>query len=57
VLNSNKRQNVIIIAALTLVYQHSIVAPYDFSRLTQAYFMRNGIVSVAMFLCTWWSFA
>ncbi|MBQ7516154.1 MAG: 4-hydroxybenzoate octaprenyltransferase [Schwartzia sp.] len=45
----------VLIAALTLVYQHSIVAPYDFSRLTQVYFMRNGIVSVALFLCTWWS--
>ena len=46
----------VLIAALTLVYQHRIVAPYDFSSLTQAYFMRNGVVSVAMFLCTWWSY-
>ena len=41
------------IAAGTLVYQHSIVKPGDFSRVTQAYFMRNGIVSLAMFLFTW----
>ena len=43
----------VLIAALTLVYQHVIIAPYDFSSLTQKYFMRNGVVSVAMFLCTW----
>lgn len=41
------------IAAVTLVYQHSIVSATDFHRLTQVYFMRNGIVSVAMFFCTW----
>ena len=46
----------VLIAALTLVYQHRIIAPYDFSSLTQAYFMRNGVVSVAMFLCTLWSY-
>ncbi len=46
----------VLIAALTLVYQHRIIAPYDFSSLTQAYFMRNGVVSVAMFLCTWLSY-
>ncbi len=46
----------VLIAALTLIYQHSIVSPNDFSRVTQAYFMRNGIVSIAMFVCTWLSF-
>lgn len=46
----------IVIAGLTLVYQHSIVNDRDFSRLTQVYFMRNGIVSIAMFLCTWISY-
>ena len=44
------------IAAATLVYQHHIIGPHDFRRVTQAYFMRNGIVSVAIFLCTWVSF-
>ena len=44
------------VAALTLVYQHSIVRADDFHRLTQVYFMRNGIVSIAMFLFTWMSF-
>lgn len=41
------------IAAVTLIYQHSIVTPRDFSQVTQAYFMRNGIVSVAILVCTW----
>ena len=44
------------IAAGTLVYQHRIVSPTDFSRVTQRYFMRNGIVSIAIFVCTWLSF-
>ena len=44
------------IAAGTLVYQHMIVSPWDFSRVTQAYFMRNGIVSIAIVVCTWLSF-
>lgn len=46
----------VVVAALTLVYQHRIVSPTDFSRVTQRYFMRNGIVSVAIFLFTWASF-
>ena len=41
------------IATGTLFYQHIIVSPRDFHRVTQAYFMRNGIVSVAIFICTW----
>ena len=44
------------IAAGTLYYQHSIVSPADFSRVTQAYFLRNGIVSVAICLCAWVSY-
>ena len=46
----------VLIAALTLVYQHSIVSPKDFSRVTQVYFMRNGIVSIAILFFTWLSF-
>lgn len=42
----------IIIAAITLIYQHSIISPHDFSRLTQVYFMRNGIVGIAIFVFT-----
>ena len=40
------------VAAGTLVYQHSIVRADDYSRVTQVYFMRNGIVSIAMLLFT-----
>ena len=43
------------VAAVTLYYQHSIVKPNDFSKVTQWYFMRNGIVSVAFFFFTWFS--
>jgi 4-hydroxybenzoate polyprenyltransferase len=43
----------IAIAAVTLFYQHHIVKPDDVSRVTQVYFMRNGLVSVALFLSTW----
>ena len=44
------------IAAGTLVYQHRIASPTDFSRVTQTYFMRNGIVSIAIFVFTWLSY-
>ena len=44
------------IAAGTLFYQHLIVKPWDFSRVTQEYFMRNGIVSIAIVVCTWLSY-
>ena len=40
------------IAAGTLVYQHRIVSADDYSRVTQRYFMRNGIVSIAMLIFT-----
>lgn len=43
----------IFIAAITLIYQHKIVSPKDFHMINQSYFMRNGIVSVAIFICTW----
>ena len=44
------------IAAGTLIYQHRIASPTDFSRVTQIYFMRNGIVSIAIFVFTWISY-
>ncbi|HWQ61712.1 MAG TPA: UbiA-like polyprenyltransferase [Negativicutes bacterium] len=40
------------LAAAVLVYQHRIVAAVDLSRVTQAYFMRNGLVGMAIFLFT-----
>ena len=47
----------VFIAALALIYQHSIVRPNDYREVTQAYFMRNGIVSIAIFIFTWLSYA
>ena len=44
------------IAAIALIYQHSIVRPNDYREVTQAYFMRNGIVSIAIFIFTWLSY-
>ena len=44
------------IAALALVYQHALVRPGDYREITQAYFMRNGIVSIAIFIFTWLSY-
>lgn len=45
----------VLIATLTLIYQHKIVSPKDFSQVTQRYFMRNGIVSVAICFFAWLS--
>lgn len=40
------------IVGFVLRYQHRIVKYNDFSRVHQGYFMRNGIVSTVMFICT-----
>ena len=42
----------VVLAAVVLIYQHSIVSPTDFRLVTQAYFMRNGLVSIALLLFT-----
>lgn len=42
----------VLIAVITLIYQHNIISPNDFHRLTQVYFMRNGIVSIVIFIFT-----
>ena len=44
------------IAGVVLVYQHHILKWNDFSHLNQSYFMRNGLVSIALFLFTWASY-
>ena len=46
----------VFIAAIALIYQHAIVKPGDYREVTQAYFMRNGIVSIAIFVFTWLSY-
>lgn len=43
----------VLVAAVTLIYQHSIVSASDLSRVTQVYFMRNGIVAIAIFCFTY----
>lgn len=46
----------VFVAAAALAYQHAIVRPGDYREVTQAYFMRNGIVSIAIFIFTWLSY-
>ncbi len=40
----------LVAVALLLVYEHSLVRPDDLSRVNQAFFQVNGIISVGMFL-------
>jgi 4-hydroxybenzoate polyprenyltransferase len=42
----------IIIAAIILVYEHSLVSPNDLSKLNAAFFTMNGILSVVVFSFT-----
>ncbi len=42
----------ILLAAGVLFYQYSIVSVHDYSRLNGAYFLRNGLVSIAIFIFT-----
>ena len=46
----------VFIASIALIYQHALVKPGDYREVTQAYFMRNGIVSIAIFIFTWLSY-
>ncbi len=46
----------VVIAGLVLIYQHRILKWNDFRCLNQRYFMRNGLVSIALFLFTWASY-
>ena len=41
----------VVIAAGLLVYEHSLVRVDDFSRLDAAFFMMNGVISIAFFVC------
>lgn len=42
----------VLLAALVLAYQHHIVSPGDLSKVTQRYFMRNGLVGIALLFFT-----
>ncbi len=46
----------VFLAGCVLLYQHMIVTPTDFHRVTQAYFMRNSLVPLVMLVCTWIDF-
>jgi 4-hydroxybenzoate polyprenyltransferase len=41
----------VVIAALLLAYEHSLVKHDDFSRLDAAFFTMNGVISIVFFLC------
>jgi len=41
----------VLVAAGLLVYEHSLVKVNDFSRLDAAFFMMNGVISIAFFVC------
>ncbi|HWR06211.1 UbiA-like polyprenyltransferase, partial [Sporomusa sp.] len=40
------------VAAGVLIFQHLIVSPANLSKVTQKYFMRNGLVGITMFVFT-----
>ncbi|SDF49769.1 UbiA-like polyprenyltransferase [Sporomusa acidovorans] len=42
----------VMLAAMVLIYQHTIVSPENLSEVTQRYFMRNGLVSILLFIFT-----
>ncbi len=42
----------VVLAGAVLVYQHSIVSANNLSKVTQRYFMRNGLVGILLFLFT-----
>ncbi|MBE3595082.1 MAG: UbiA family prenyltransferase [Candidatus Carbobacillus altaicus] len=42
----------VLLAALILLYEHSIISPRDMSRLDMAFFTMNGILSVVVFAAT-----
>ncbi|MGH9492970.1 MAG: UbiA-like polyprenyltransferase [Terriglobales bacterium] len=40
----------VLVVALLLTYEHSLVAPHDLSRMNAAFFTMNGIISVVFFV-------
>ena len=41
----------LVIVAVAVVYEHSIVRPGDLSRLNRAFFTVNGFIGIALFVC------
>nr|WP_092068785.1 UbiA-like polyprenyltransferase [Dendrosporobacter quercicolus]NSL47226.1 UbiA family prenyltransferase [Dendrosporobacter quercicolus DSM 1736]SDL81302.1 4-hydroxybenzoate polyprenyltransferase [Dendrosporobacter quercicolus] len=42
----------VLLAGVVLIYQHLIISPQDLTRVTQGYFMRNGLVGILVCLFT-----
>jgi 4-hydroxybenzoate polyprenyltransferase len=40
------------LAAVVLIYQHTIVTPNDLSRVNGKFFLKNGLVSIFIFVLT-----
>jgi 4-hydroxybenzoate polyprenyltransferase len=40
----------VIVVALLLGYEHSLVSPQDLSKLNAAFFTMNGVISVVFFM-------
>jgi 4-hydroxybenzoate polyprenyltransferase len=40
----------VVVVALLLAYEHSLVSPRDLSKLNAAFFTMNGVISVVFFL-------
>jgi 4-hydroxybenzoate polyprenyltransferase len=41
----------VVLVALLLSYEHSLVSPQDLSKLNAAFFTMNGVISIVFFLC------
>jgi 4-hydroxybenzoate polyprenyltransferase len=39
----------VVVVALLLTYEHSLVLPHDLSKLNAAFFTMNGVISVVFF--------
>lgn len=42
----------LLLVALLLIYQHAVVSPHDFSRMNQAFFHANAVISLLVFAST-----
>jgi 4-hydroxybenzoate polyprenyltransferase len=40
----------VIVAAVLLAYEHSLVSPRDLSKLNAAFFTMNGVISIVFFI-------
>ncbi len=45
----------VLVAAGVLFYQHKLVNPDDLSKIKGSFFSMNGIISLVLFIATWFS--